>query len=92
MLLCNKGPSSQSYGFSSGHVWMWELDHNDDQVCDRNDTLSVWVCVFFCAYVINLSLFSTAMRRDISCSVKSLHKTSLSGISAVDQISLISVA
>ena len=21
-----KGPSSQSYGFSSGHVWMWELD------------------------------------------------------------------
>ena len=22
----NKGPSSQSYGFSSGHVWMWELD------------------------------------------------------------------
>ena len=22
----NKGTSSQSYGFSSGHVWMWELD------------------------------------------------------------------
>ena len=22
----NKGPSSQSYGFSSGQVWMWELD------------------------------------------------------------------
>ena len=22
----NKSPSSQSYGFSSGHVWMWELD------------------------------------------------------------------
>ena len=22
----NKGPSSQGYGFSSGHVWMWELD------------------------------------------------------------------
>ena len=22
----NKGPSSQSYGFSSGHVWMWKLD------------------------------------------------------------------
>ena len=21
-----KGPSSQSYGFSSSHVWMWELD------------------------------------------------------------------
>ena len=22
----NKGPSSQGYGFSSGHVWMQELD------------------------------------------------------------------
>ena len=22
----NKGPSSQGYGFSNGHVWMWELD------------------------------------------------------------------
>ena len=22
----NKTPSSQSYGFSSGHVWMWDLD------------------------------------------------------------------
>ena len=25
----NKGPSSQSYGFSSSHVWMWELDHKE---------------------------------------------------------------
>ena len=23
----NKGPPSQGYGFSSGHVWMWELDY-----------------------------------------------------------------
>ena len=23
----NKGPSSPGYGFSSGHVWMWELDY-----------------------------------------------------------------
>ena len=22
----NKGPSSQSYGFSSSHLWMWKLD------------------------------------------------------------------
>ena len=28
----NKGPYSQSYGFSSGHVWMWELDHKEDWV------------------------------------------------------------
>ena len=25
----NKGPSSQSYGFSSSHVWMWELDYKE---------------------------------------------------------------
>ena len=24
-----KGPSSQSYGFSSSHVWMWVLDHKE---------------------------------------------------------------
>ena len=28
----NKGPSSQGYGFSSGHVWMWELDCEDSWV------------------------------------------------------------
>ena len=25
----NKGPYSQGYGFSSSHVWMWELDHKE---------------------------------------------------------------
>ena len=25
----NKGPSSQSYGFSSSHVWMWKLDYEE---------------------------------------------------------------
>ena len=25
----NKGPPSQSCGFSSSHVWMWELDHKE---------------------------------------------------------------
>ena len=28
----NKGLSSQSYGFSSGHVWMWELDYKENRV------------------------------------------------------------
>ena len=27
-----KGPSSQSYGFSSSHVWMWELDYKESWV------------------------------------------------------------
>ena len=25
----NKGLSSQGYGFSSSHVWMWELDYKE---------------------------------------------------------------
>ena len=25
----NKGPSSQGYGFSNSHVWMWELDYKE---------------------------------------------------------------
>ena len=25
----NKGPSIQSYDFSSSHVWMWELDYKE---------------------------------------------------------------
>ena len=27
--LANKGPSSQSYVFSSSHVWMWDLDYKE---------------------------------------------------------------
>ena len=27
--IINKGPSSQSYGFSSSLVWMWELNHKE---------------------------------------------------------------
>ena len=25
----DKGPYSQRYGFSSSHIWMWELDHKE---------------------------------------------------------------
>ena len=34
--IVSKGPSSQGYGFSSGHVWMWELD------CDESWPLKNW--------------------------------------------------
>ena len=27
--IADKCPSSQGYGFSSGHVWMWELDYKE---------------------------------------------------------------
>ena len=32
----NKGPSGQGYGFSSGHVWMWELD------CEESWVMKNW--------------------------------------------------
>ena len=32
----NKGPCSQGYAFSSGHVWMWELD------CEESWVLKNW--------------------------------------------------
>ena len=35
----SKGPSSQSYGFSSSHVQMWELDHKAE--CRRIDAFKL---------------------------------------------------
>ena len=32
----NKGPASQGYGFSCGHVWIWELD------CEEGWALKNW--------------------------------------------------
>ena len=32
----DKGPSSQGFGFSCGHVWMWELD------CEESWALKNW--------------------------------------------------
>ena len=34
--IANKGPSSQGYGFSISHVWMWELD------CEESWVLKIW--------------------------------------------------
>ena len=41
----NKGPSSQSYGFSSSPVWMWELDYKDSILKSRDITLPKKVCL-----------------------------------------------
>ena len=38
----NKGPYSQSYGFSSSHVQMWELDHKEGWVPQRTDAFELW--------------------------------------------------
>ena len=37
-----KGLSSQRYGFSSSHVWMWELDYIKKAECRRIDAFELW--------------------------------------------------
>ena len=37
----DKGPSSQSYCFSSSHVWFWELDHKENWAL-KNDFFERW--------------------------------------------------
>ena len=37
----DKGPSSQSYGFSSSHVWIWELGHKEGWA-PRIDAFELW--------------------------------------------------
>ena len=37
----DKGLSSQSYGFSGSHVWMWELVHKESWVPYRTDAFGV---------------------------------------------------
>ena len=37
----NKGLYGQSYGFSSSHVWMWELDHKEAEHW-RIDAFKLW--------------------------------------------------
>ena len=37
----NKGPSRQSYGFSSSHAWMWELDHKESWA-PKNWCFELW--------------------------------------------------
>ena len=38
----SKGPSSQSFGFSNSHVWMWELDYIKKAECWRIDAFELW--------------------------------------------------
>ena len=51
-----KGPSSQSYGFSSSHVWMWELD------CKESWSLKNWC---FWTVVLEKTLESPLDSKDI---------------------------
>ena len=52
----DKGPSSQSYGFSSSHVWMWELD------CKESWALKNW---YFWTVVLEKTLGSPLYCKEI---------------------------
>ena len=39
----NQGPCSQNYGFSSSHVWIWDLDHKEN--CSVQLVSCVWLFV-----------------------------------------------
>ena len=39
--ITNKDSFSQSYGFSSSHVWMWELDYKESWA-PKNDAFELW--------------------------------------------------
>ena len=55
----NKGLSSQSYGFSSSHVWMWELDYKESWA------LKNW---WFLTVVLDKALESP-----LNCKIKPVH-------------------
>ena len=59
----NKGPSSQSYGFSSSHVWMWVLDHKEGQA------LKNW---YFWVEVLKKPLESSLDSKDIQFILKEI--------------------
>ena len=41
-ILCSKGLSSQGYGLSSSHVWMWWLDYIEKAESWRIDAFELW--------------------------------------------------
>ena len=49
----NKDPSSQSYGFSSSHVWMWELDYKES-----------WMLKDWCSWTVVLE---KTLERTLDC-------------------------
>ena len=49
----NKGLSSQGYGFSSGHVWVWELDYKES-----------WAPKNWCFWTVVLMLLNCGVGED----------------------------
>ena len=69
----SKGPSSQSSGFSSSHVWMWELDHKE------NWALRNW-CSWTVVFVKILEFPWTARKSDQSILKEISSEYSLEGL------------
>ena len=66
----NNGPSSQGYGFSSSHVWMWELDYKE-----------VWAPKNWCFWtVVFEKSFETARRSNQSILKEISPEYSLEGL------------
>ena len=55
----NKGPSSQSYGFSSSYEWMWELNYKES-----------WVLKNECFWTMELE---KTLERPLDCKIKLVH-------------------
>ena len=52
----NKGPYSQNYGFSSSHVWMWEVDYKEG-----------WVLKNWCFWTVVLE---KTLESPVDCKIK----------------------
>ena len=57
--IANKGPSSQSYGFSSSHVWMWGLDYKES-----------WTPKNWCFWTVVLE---KTLESPLDCKIKPVH-------------------
>ena len=55
----NKGPSSQGYGFSCSHVWMWELDYKEG-----------WALKNWCFWTVVLE---KTLESPLDCKIKPVH-------------------
>ena len=49
----NKGPSTQKYGFSSSHVWIWEMDYKE-----------LWVLKNWCFWTV---VFKKTLESPLDC-------------------------
>ena len=66
----NKGPSSQGYGFSSGHGWMWELDCKESRVLKNWCFWTVVLEKTYSGFSINICWGNTFKVTDIWAGVK----------------------